>query len=89
MKPKNLATKLGAIVTETDETKQEAFRREIHKFIDGLVGHIHDPSQWPLSPHEQRVFVKSTLYLAQKIAKSEPYMAETVRMAARDLAMAS
>lgn len=60
-------------------------RQSIHEFIDEIVRTGEDPLYWPLSADERTAFVRQTIAKAIKIARSEPYMAEDVKMKAERL----
>ena len=44
---------------------------------------------WPLTQQEQIAFVRKVIYQARKLRNTEEYLAEAVRIAADELALAS
>jgi hypothetical protein len=64
-------------------------RKELHNFVDEIVKHAECPSMWPLTQSEQIAFVRKVIYQARKIRNTEEYLAEAMRIAAEDVAMAS
>jgi hypothetical protein len=64
-------------------------RKDLHKFVDQIVAHCECPSNWPLTQEEQIAFVRKVIYQARKIRNTEEYLAESVVIAAEEMAMAS
>lgn len=64
-------------------------RKDLHKFVDEIVAHCECPSMWPLTQQEQIAFVRKVIYQARKLRNTEEYLAEAVRIAADELALAS
>ena len=63
--------------------------RDLHKFVDNIMGYAEEPSSWPLTQQEQIAFVRTVIFQARKLRKSEGYMIAAMQIAAEELAMAS
>jgi DNA-binding NtrC family response regulator len=63
--------------------------RELHNFIEHIMAYAEEPANWPLTQQEQIAFVRTVIFQAQKLRKSEGYVTTAVLIAAADLAMAS
>ena len=63
--------------------------RELHGFVDNIMGYGTEPANWPLTQQEQAAFVRTVIYQANKIRKSQGYIATAVMLAAEDLTLSS
>lgn len=64
-------------------------RKDLHKFVDDIVQYGEDPAMWPLTAQEQIAFIRKVIHHARKIRNTEEYLAESVAIAAEELALAS
>ena len=67
-------------------TTDAQLQRNLHALVDDIVKGVSDPAWWPLEPSSQIAFVRRTIGMALQIAHSEPYLADAVRIAAKDAA---
>lgn len=67
----------------------QQLREQLHDLVNRICLYGEEPSNWPLTQQEQIAFVRETIYRARKIKTSEAYLAETLKMAAEELAMQS
>lgn len=89
MKKKPQGKSPGVIGGSVQRSVRGQLRREIHKFIDNVTSYAEQPENWPLTQEQQIAFVRTVIFQARKIRNTEDYRAETVELAAEDLAMAS
>lgn len=63
--------------------------RDLHKFIEHIMAYAEEPANWPLTQQEQAAFVRTVIFQARKLRKSEGYVTTALVIAAEELAMAS
>lgn len=63
--------------------------KDLHRFVNEIIRYGEEPSSWPLTQQEQIAFVRTVIYQARKIRNTEEYLAEEIKIAAENLAMAS
>lgn len=73
----------------SDQRLVSGHLRELHKFIEHIMAYAEEPANWPLTQQEQIAFVRTVIFQARKLRKSEGYVTTALVMAAEDLAMAS
>jgi hypothetical protein len=73
----------------SDQRLVSGHLRDLHKFVDSIMGYAEEPSNWPLTQQEQIAFVRTVIFQAQKLRKSEGYVTTALTLAAEDLAMAT
>lgn len=92
-KPK---TKRQSATVETAEAKCHSDQRlvsghlrELHDFVGHIMRYAEEPANWPLTQQEQIAFVRTVIFQARKIRKSEGYVTTALIIAAENLALAS
>lgn len=73
----------------SDQRLVSGHLRELHKFVEYIMASAEDPSNWPLTQQEQITFVRTVIFQARKLRKSEGYMTTALIIAAENLALAS
>ena len=63
--------------------------RELHDFVKHIMCYAEEPANWPLTQQEQISFVRTVIFQARKLRKSEGYVTAALILASEDLAMAS
>lgn len=63
--------------------------RKLHDFVKHITNYGEDPSSWPLTPEEQSFFVRTVIYQARQLQKTEEYRLWELGLASEDLARAS
>lgn len=63
--------------------------KDLHRFVNEIIRYGEEPSSWPLTQQEQIAFVRTVIYQARKIRNTEEYLADEIKIAAENLAMAS
>lgn len=63
--------------------------KDLHRFVNEIIRYGEEPSSWPLTQQEQIAFVRTVIYQARKIRYTDEYLAEEIKIAAENLAMAS
>ncbi len=63
--------------------------RQLHEFLDNVMFYAESPANWPLSQEEQLAFVRTVMFQANKLRKSEGYVTMALILASEDPAMAS
>lgn len=63
--------------------------RELHDFVNHIACYAEEPANWPLTQQEQIAFVRTVIFQARKLRKSEGYVTTALIIAAEDLEMAS
>jgi hypothetical protein len=80
------------IVMEATDTSLKSVMqhvRELHKFVERVESYGADPIYWPLTHDEQVAFIRTVIYQAHKLRKTEGYVTATMILASEDLALAS
>ena len=62
---------------------------ELHDFVNHIMCYAEEPANWPLTQQEQISFVRTVIFQARKLRKSEGYVTAALILASEDLAMAS
>jgi len=77
-KPK---TKRQHATVATAESKRHSYQRlvsghlrELHDFVNNIIYYAEEPSNWPLTQQEQIAFVRTVIFQARKLRKSEWYV---------------
>ena len=73
----------------SDQRLVSGHLRELHDFVNHIMCYAEEPSNWPLTQQEQIAFVRTVIFQARKLRKSEGYVTTALTLAAEDMAMAS
>lgn len=78
---------------ETNKTASDSpvshHLHKLHEFVEHIMVYAEEPSSWPLTQQEQIAFVRTVIYQAKKLRKSEGYITVSVSLAAERLALAA
>ena len=73
----------------SDQRLVSGHLRELHEFVRHIMCYAEEPANWPLTQQEQVAFVRTVIFQARKLRKSEGYVTTALMLASEDLAMAS
>jgi hypothetical protein len=59
--------------------------RELHDFVNHITCYAEEPANWPLTQQEQIVFVRTVIFQARKLRRSEGYVTTALTLAAEYL----
>jgi hypothetical protein len=85
--PKTIAT--AEAKCHSDQRLVSGHLRELHDFVNHIICYAEEPSAWPLTQQEQIAFVRTVIFQARKLRKSEGYVTTALTLAAEDLSMAT
>lgn len=73
----------------SDQRLVSGHLRELHDFVDHIMRYAEEPANWPLTQEQQIAFVRTVIFQARKLRKSEGYVTTALIIAAENLALAS